>query len=914
MPRWSSCRSLSSASPARWRVPPSPSTSSASRPTSETSSRPTSSAPSPRATWPSSSSTCPASPSTSAAATAAPSPSTARPPPTRPSPSRESTCRPGQQQHQPRRRGRLLQSQQHLAYRGFPFTHPGLPGFGARRLRQSGPAQLLRTGPPGTFNGSVYFMMRDDRRDLGKVPPCIATPCASSIRASTSAGSCPSTSASASPSPPAPPPSSPARTAPRWSGAASAPPTNGAAFPHTTPDRPYLSAFTLQDSPQGIRPRLPRRSPSTSASPPATASPSRISIPRSTAGPPPAPSSSIPTRSSPAASPPPSPRRRRRRHPGAHQRQQPRPRKPHLHAHAHLAARRPALENRFRRRPRLRQTPYRDTDKGSFLSSPAPHRRNVTIGFADTGYLRPGTITVIDNATRHPRRSVPARQLRAQHGGLQSAARSDVNFTATGQRPPRLSLARARHPPHRPRFRQTTRDSSTPGPPPTPTATPPSTAAPLPFLDPALLHATAPYGFPRIQYPDYKAVFAYLANPAEFTLDENASTAPTSPTPSTCAEGSSAAYLRGDVALLNAACSSSAASAPSRPTSRPRARSPIPPATSSATPAAGPSSTPPAAVIPITTNALETSKLTLLAARGPRGEGIPPPLPLAQRQLPPPRKPSPPRRRIHEIGPARLQPVRRRPHPAQHRQPPRRQQPHRRQQRRHQALDCQHREGPPRVLLRGRRPALRRRVPPRIQKLLRRHRLSRHPEFLGLYGLDPGEYGPLRGLHPVQPPAWCAWRAWTSATARRSPFCPPGPADSRSSPTAACKRPTPRGASSAPLRLQRDSAQRRLGHQPDAPPLQRPPQLDLARRSGARRPRHRRRHRTRDLQLHPGFTKLDVLGRILCWKRFASSPTSATSATCPTRAPPSGPTPPHATLRFRERYGSLWTLGVKGTF
>jgi TonB-dependent receptor len=65
----------------------------------------------------------------------------------------------------------------------------------------------------------------------------------------------------------------------------------------------------------------------------------------------------------------------------------------------------------------------------------------------------------------------------------------------------------------------------------------------------------------------------------------------------------------------------------------------------------------------------------------------------------------------------------------------------------------------------------------------------------------------------------------------------------------------------------------------------------------------------------PGFTKLDVLGEMTVWRRFALFANLRNVGDVPDRGTTVGPsTPYHATLRYQERYGSLWTFGVKGTF
>lgn len=67
----------------------------------------------------------------------------------------------------------------------------------------------------------------------------------------------------------------------------------------------------------------------------------------------------------------------------------------------------------------------------------------------------------------------------------------------------------------------------------------------------------------------------------------------------------------------------------------------------------------------------------------------------------------------------------------------------------------------------------------------------------------------------------------------------------------------------------------------------------------------------------PGFTKLDVLGEFSVWKRFAVFANLRNLGDIANEGTTIGPsTPQHARLRTRtrERYGSLWTIGIKGGF
>jgi len=259
----------------------------------------------------------------------------------------------------------------------------------------------------------------------------------------------------------------------------------------------------------------------------------------------------------------------------------------------------------------------RDMDKDRFLAVNA-RRTGVTIGFADTGFFRPGLITVTDNATGRP--VDPYRLENYALNTMTSTPQraSDVNFTATanarrdfgGKVPFTLRSGLD--------FRQSSRDTrqwtatytyvgadgrqnTTVG-----------TAAR--FLDPLFSTRFAPHGFPQTQHIDNKEVFAYWRkNPGEFTLDENNLYRSNVTNSKSATEAVSAAYLRGDVALFNrrlllvggvrAEQTNIEAQGPltdlARNVQRDAQGRPL------RNPATG-------AVLPITTNALETSRLTFL--------------------------------------------------------------------------------------------------------------------------------------------------------------------------------------------------------------------------------------------------------------------------------------------------------------
>jgi TonB-dependent receptor len=197
----------------------------------------------------------------------------------------------------------------------------------------------------------------------------------------------------------------------------------------------------------------------------------------------------------------------------------------------------------------------RDMDKERFLAVQS-RRTGVTIGFADTGLIRPGVITVTDGATGRP--VDPYRLENYALNTLTSTPQRavDINFTATANA--RRDFATAVPVTVRTGldFRQTRRDMRTW----TSTYTYVgkdgrgnlTNGTALPFLDRLFSTRIAPFGFPRIEHLDSQEVFAYWrANPREFTLDENGLYRSHVANSKQARESVSAAYLRGDVALLD---------------------------------------------------------------------------------------------------------------------------------------------------------------------------------------------------------------------------------------------------------------------------------------------------------------------------------------------------------------------------
>jgi TonB-dependent receptor len=400
------------------------------------------------------------------------------------------------------------------------------------------------------FNGSLYLMLRDDQRNLDKVPLLYRdrrspvhpgadfswiVPVNKRFGFSISAGA--STQFS-----------SQDRTTMVWRGVSNA--TTGAAFPHTTVDRPYLSSFTLQDSPKetqrdslGLtldfrlspRDRIalsyqyssfdgwtaartiqfnPNQIVAASISPTAVQGVAGVGAVVLTAG-----NGRV--------------RENRTYLPTLSWR------------HEGPVWKLDAAVGRG-----YGINSYRDTDQGQLLSLTS-RRTGVTIGFADVTYLRPGTITVVDNATR-----LPIDPYRLDSYALQTITSNprrgtDVNITATANarrdflwRVP-VSLRAGLD------FRQSRRDIGAQSHSYTYQGTN-TVGSAAPFLDPVTSQRSGPYGFPQIQFPDYKATLDYFkTHPAEFTLDENASYRSYVTASKLAVERVGAAYLRGDLALFD---------------------------------------------------------------------------------------------------------------------------------------------------------------------------------------------------------------------------------------------------------------------------------------------------------------------------------------------------------------------------
>lgn len=192
----------------------------------------------------------------------------------------------------------------------------------------------------------------------------------------------------------------------------------------------------------------------------------------------------------------------------------------------------------------------RSMDKGMFQTIVA-RVQNVTIGFDQVTDERPGTITVINNATKaavNPYVLDDYSLISVADTPLRS---SDINFTAfTNVRRDfdwnvPISLRAGLD------FRQTIREYRTG------TLTWNYSGASVrgsavPFVETTSLVRETPYGFPAIQFVDYKTIYNYFEdNPGQFTLNENNAYRSYVQGSKHAREAVSSAYVRADVSLLD---------------------------------------------------------------------------------------------------------------------------------------------------------------------------------------------------------------------------------------------------------------------------------------------------------------------------------------------------------------------------
>ena len=561
----------------------------------------------------------------------------------------------------------------------------------------------------------------------------------------------------------------------------------------------------------------------------------------------------------------------------------------------------------------------RDMDKDRFLAVNA-RRTGVTIGFADTGFFRPGIINVVDNATGRP--VDPYRLENYSLNTMTSTPQraSDINFSATANarrdflwRTPftlRTGLD----------FRQSSRDSrqwtstytyvgadgrqnATVG-----TATR--------FLDPLFSTRFGPYGFPQIQHLDNKEVFAHWRkNPNEFTLDENNLYRSNVTNSKSATEAVSAAYLRGDVALLNRRLllvggvrveqTNIEAQGPLTDLTRNVQRD------AQGRPLRNPTT---GAVLPITTNALETSRLTFLEREAKAEKEY-------LRYFPSLNATFHLRENLiaragvsTSIGPPNFNQYA-------------------------GGLTLPNTDNPPsntnRITVNNVaiKPWTANSVKVRLEYYFagvgqisvgafRRHYTNffvstivpATPEFLALYSLDPDEFGPYEVSTQRNNPSVIRSEGLDFSYRQALTFLPQWARGFQVFANGSlAKSNTPKGflGASGFNEIPRYAA---WGVSFTRPRYNlrvnwtwREDQVLAAVTGAGIEPD--------TYNYTPGFTKIDVLGEYMFWKRVAVFANLRNIGDIADRGTTAGPsTPQHATLRYQERYGSLWTIGVKGTF
>ena len=559
----------------------------------------------------------------------------------------------------------------------------------------------------------------------------------------------------------------------------------------------------------------------------------------------------------------------------------------------------------------------RDMDKERFLTVSA-RRTAVTIGFNDTGFIRPGVISVADAAGK------PLDPYRLENYALNTLTStpqraSDINFTANanarrdfaGIIP--ISLRTGLD------FRQTLRDMRTW----TLTYTylgkdgrgNLTNGTALPFLDPLFSTRYAPYGFPRIQHLDSKEVFAYWRDhPSEFTLDENGLYRSHVSNSKRAKEQVSATYLRTDAAFFSRRLQLVGGVRVEQ--TNIEAQGPLTDLTLNVQRDAQgrPLRNTAGAVIPITTDPLATSKLTFLE-RGARVEkeylrlfpslnatfnateslvlraavstSIGPPdfnqyaggVTLPNTDNPP----SSSNRIV--VNNAAIKPW--------------------------TATTARVRaeyyfRGVGQLTVGAYRRDFR--------NFFGATAFPATPEFLALYGLDPTEFGTYEVSTQRNVEGGVRIEGLDVGYRQALTFLPPWARGLQVFANGSLQRTNAvkgflgnSGFSNIPRNAAWGVSFTRPKYNLRLNWVWRADQIRGAVTGQSIEPD--------TFNYTPGFTKLDVLGEFTLWRRFALFANIRNAGDVPDRGTTVGPnTPAHAILRYEERYGSLWTIGVKGTF
>ncbi len=190
---------------------------------------------------------------------------------------------------------------------------------------------------------------------------------------------------------------------------------------------------------------------------------------------------------------------------------------------------------------------FRSIDKG-YMNNVSSIRTNVTINFDDIFYLRPGRVSVFDGATGAPVDYTQLSTFQLNTGNGTSSRTQDVKRSAYANLTRGFALAGT------PLVlkggvdvRQSIRDNRAT----TPSYTFARENSSI-LLDEIFSQRTAPYGFGQLQYVSTQEAYNYYRdNPAKVTTDQNALFRSQVTGSKLATETISSAYLRGDLALLN---------------------------------------------------------------------------------------------------------------------------------------------------------------------------------------------------------------------------------------------------------------------------------------------------------------------------------------------------------------------------
>ena len=201
---------------------------------------------------------------------------------------------------------------------------------------------------------------------------------------------------------------------------------------------------------------------------------------------------------------------------------------------------------------------FRVSDKGYFSSTTA-QRTGVTVSFKDIAYLRPGTITVTDGATGAPVDPYQLGNYSLTSTAIAPQTAYDIRRTAyanwgrdfMGPQPFKLKIGLEFHGDVRD-IRGYNQIYTYVGQDGKPSTTPVGNDdSATPFIDQSFSQRVGPWGFPKIQWLSNSLTYAsYLGNPAAFTTNANTNYRNAVAGSQRAEEDVPAAYVRGDTAFM----------------------------------------------------------------------------------------------------------------------------------------------------------------------------------------------------------------------------------------------------------------------------------------------------------------------------------------------------------------------------